>query len=438
MNTSNGSEIRYPYKDEHNELLYIKVKVTEPEKSYYWLRRENGELVYNVKGCRKIPYRLPELLYGISKGMPIFLVEGEKDVDNLLALPLIATCTSGSLEWSGGFTDLLKDSHVVILYDYDRTGYKRRDMLTKELSGRVKRLQVLDLGFEYTESHGKDVSDWIIDHGMNAQEQLMRLVETTPDYVAPNALRLINIGQFFELKIPKRKMLLDPIIPSQSLTLLAARRGVGKTHVALGLAFAISTGARFLKWIAPEPKKVLYIDGEMPAILMQERLEMVAQMSDHQTIPENFGLLTPDLQPRPLPNLGTAEGQEEMNDYIKDYDFIVFDNLSSLFRSGSENEAEGWQQIQEWALALRKQGKSLLFVHHLGKNGTQRGTSKREDTVDTIITLREPDDYRTSDGARFEVHFEKARHFYGDDAKPFEVELQESNNKYWWQLNRRQ
>jgi 5S rRNA maturation endonuclease (ribonuclease M5) len=430
----NTSELRYDYKDENGEILYTKVKVLEPEKTFYWERIENEETVRNVKGCRKIPYRLPELLYGIQKDMLVFLVEGEKDVDNLLSLSVIATCTTGTLEWFSGLTDLLKNSHVVLLYDYDRAGYKRRDMLLKELYGRVKKLTLLDIGYEYTETKGKDVTDWLLDG--NTKGDLLQLLNATPEYVSPDALRLINIGEFFTLKIPKRRMFLDPIIPSQSMTLLAAKRGVGKTHIALGMAYAISVGGRFLKWLCPEPQKVLYIDGEMPGILMQERLEMVAQMSDRAQISENFALLTPDLQPRPLPNLGSPEGQEEMNQYLKDYSFIVFDNISSLFRSGSENEAEGWQQIQEWSLSLRKQGKSLMFVHHLGKNGTQRGTSKREDTVDTIITLREPDDYRTDQGSRFEVHFDKARHFYGDDAKPFEVELQESNNKYWWQLNR--
>ena len=43
-----------------------------------------------------------------------------------------------------------------------------------------------------------------------------------------------------------------------------AKRGVGKTHFALGVAYAVAAGAKFLSWQAETPRKVLYIDGEMP------------------------------------------------------------------------------------------------------------------------------------------------------------------------------
>ena len=101
-------------------------------------------------------------------------------------------------------------------------------------------------------------------------------------------------------------------------------------------------------------------------------------------------------------------------------------------RSGRENEAESWLPIQEWALFLRKMGKSVLFVDHAGKGGQQRGTSRKEDVLDAVINLRRPKQYSPSEGARFEVHFEKARGFDGDDAKPFEATLVCSESKLTW------
>jgi len=70
-----------------------------------------------------------------------------------------------------------------------------------------------------------------------------------------------------------------------------------------------------------------------------------------------------------------------------------------------------------WALAMGRAGKSVLFVHHSGKGGGQRGTSRKEDVLDTVIALRRPTDYAPEQGARFEIHFEKARGLFGDDAK---------------------
>ena len=71
----------------------------------------------------------------------------------------------------------------------------------------------------------------------------------------------------------------------------------------------------------------------------------------------------------------------------------------------------------------RRQGVVLLFVHHAGQSGNQRGTSKREDLLDTVIELRRPRDYDPTQGARFEVHLTKARGITGDDALPFEARL---------------
>ena len=87
------------------------------------------------------------------------------------------------------------------------------------------------------------------------------------------------------------------------------------------------------------------------------------------------------------------------------------------------NEADSWTPVQNWALTLRRKGKSAFFIHHGGKSGQQRGSSRKEDVLDTVISLRRPPDYSADQGARFEIHFEKSRGFYGDDSKPFEAWL---------------
>jgi len=115
----------------------------------------------------------------------------------------------------------------------------------------------------------------------------------------------------------------------------------------------------------------------------------------------------------------------------------VMDNISTLSRTGKENEGESWLPLQEWGLRLRSRGKTVLFIHHSGKDGQQRGTSRREDVMDTVISLKKPADYKQQDGASFEVHFEKNRGLYGDDVNPFEVRLTsntsvEGNKKFVW------
>lgn len=241
--------------------------------------------------------------------------------------------------------------------------------------------------------------------------------------LTPPGLKAYNIADFLELDIPPHENILAPIIKTQSLSMLFAKRGVGKTHIALGIAYAIASGGKFLKWNAERPRRVVYLDGEMPACTMQERLTRIVQDSDVKAEPNFFTLLTPDMQDIGMPDISTKEGQAEIEPFVQDAEFIVIDNISTLARTGKENEAEGWLPIQGWALDMRSRGKSVLFIHHAGKGGQQRGTSRREDVLDLVMELRHPDDYRGDQGARFEVHFTKARHLIGDEATPFEANL---------------
>ena len=108
---------------------------------------------------------------------------------------------------------------------------------------------------------------------------------------------------------------------------------------------------------------------------------------------------------------------------IADADLVIVDNLSTLCRGLKENEADSWTPVQNWCLSLRRAAKSVLLIHHGGKSGAQRGTSRKEDVLDTVVSLRKPPDHQADQGARFEIHFEKSRGFYGPEAAPFEAWL---------------
>ena len=148
-----------------------------------------------------------------------------------------------------------------------------------------------------------------------------------------------------------------------------SKRGLGKTHVALGAAYAVATGGSFLRWSAPKPRKVLYIDGEMTADELKNRLQNVDSSENIQKHnPDFLHIITPDLQDKAMPNLSTDEGKAAIEPYIADRDLIIVDNISCLFRGLVENDAESWTPVQEWALDLKRRNKSILFIHHAGNN----------------------------------------------------------------------
>lgn len=243
----------------------------------------------------------------------------------------------------------------------------------------------------------------------------------------------INISDFLRTELPKREILLSPWLPKQSLSMLYAWRGIGKSWLGLSIGYAASCGGEILGWNAPVKRRVLYIDGELPAATMQQRLALIVNSFDSEPLENGFKLITPDLQPDGIvPNLSDSIGRNAVNEHAQDVDLIIVDNLSTLARGGKENEGESWLPIQEWALQHRSQGRSILFIHHSGKGGQQRGTSRKEDVLDTVISLRRPPDYDSTEGAKFELHFEKSRNLTGDDALPLEVELCSDNNKITW------
>ncbi len=246
-------------------------------------------------------------------------------------------------------------------------------------------------------------------------------------------LKILSIEQLLSMDIPPRDNILNPIITSQSLNMVYGFRGLGKTHFVIGVALAVAGGGHFLQWSAERPFKVLYVDGEMPAVVVQDRFRDHLAGVDYKVDADNLSIITPDLQEYGMPNLSTPEGQASIEPYLNGIDLAILDNLSTLCREGKENEDESWLRMQEWLLQLRSRGISVFFVHHAGKAGWQRGTSKREDVLDTVIKLQRPTNYNPREGARVEVHFEKARGLYGDDVKPFEARLTGEDGKLLWE-----
>ncbi len=261
-----------------------------------------------------------------------------------------------------------------------------------------------------------------------------QIIDTSQNQLSTSLL-VVNMANFLSMDLPKRGFLLDPVIPTQSIVILYAPRGVGKTFTALSMSLAVARGLSLYNWQASKPNKVLYVDGEMPAITIQERLKALAfGMAAPEIAMQNLFLITPDMQNCPMPDFATAEGQKTLEPFLEQIGLLVLDNISTLCRTGKENESQSWQPIQTWLLGLRRRGIAVLLVHHAGKSGDQRGTSAREDIMDTVISLRRPKIYNMADGARFQIHLTKARSITGKDALPFEVHLKAKNNVLHWDV----
>lgn len=224
--------------------------------------------------------------------------------------------------------------------------------------------------------------------------------------------------ELIQADLPALDMILTPWLPVEGLAMIVGYRGVGKTMISLACALAIGSGTGLLGWAALEQRKVLYCDGEMSLSQMKQRVqELVNGQPEFAKGLDNVTMLSHADQPMGIPNLimykKTRVEIEELMEK-NDIEVLFLDNLSTLCNSSDENDAASWVVMQEWLIHLRRRGYSVVFLHHSGKIDDkgmikQRGSSKREDALNTTILL-------IGDGAGgFLIHYDKARGFEPPD-----------------------
>ena len=112
------------------------------------------------------------------------------------------------------------------------------------------------------------------------------------------------------------------------------------------------------------------------------------------------------------------------SDSRPDIGVVILDNLSCLLPTVAEDKRDEWStKVSPFLIRLRRRGVAVIMVHHTGKGGVQRGTSSREDALDTEILLTRPPNYDEILGAQFIVQFVKARGCFGDDVAQVEASL---------------
>jgi hypothetical protein len=218
---------------------------------------------------------------------------------------------------------------------------------------------------------------------------------------------VITASELHDLKLTRRRKLLAEWFCEADLGFIFAPRGVGKTFFATAIARALSMGGTLGDWKAPEAVKVLYVDGEMPADLMRERIEGLDASKD------NFLFLNHEIlfdRTGKVLNIANRDVQQAITQccVAGGVKVLFLDNLSTLASGMKENEADSWELVNPWLLDLRRRKIAVVIVHHAGRSGEMRGTSKREDNVFWIIALDDAKENAVDKrGARFISRFTK-------------------------------
>lgn len=454
---------RWPYKTGNGQVIGYTARLEEQISG----SKSRKQIIphFHNNGASGIPDTLlaQHRIYGLDSVLnlsnPIFIVEGEKCTHALhglgfQALTSLGGCKQGHLaDWSV----VVGAKCIYLLPDNDDTGREYARNILQHIKGVNPAITVKLL--QFTQYPKGDICDFLKTHptlhgwneldDLHGHPQRQELSEYFKNYLQNNTEdipaewkfivtkhkhKLITANDFQNLKLPKRRTLLSPWLPEGSITMIFADRGIGKTFFALSCALALANGSEFLCYTAETAVPVLYLDGEMQATAIQERLH---KLSKGKTTQKPLSLYTPDCQENDYtPDLGTKEGRDQINELIEAANpkVIFIDNISTFDRTGNENEAESWAPIQEWAIQHRKKGRALVFIHHANKEGKQRGSHKKEDVMDAVIRLKRPDDFVQGEGAsKIQVQYTKARHLSGEMAQDIEASLMMEEDFLVWQ-----
>jgi len=130
-----------------------------------------------LNGARRVLYHLPELLASDPRQM-VVVVEGEKDVERLRGLGLVATCNVGGAgKWKAELAEHLTGRDVVILPDNDAPGRKHAEQVAASLHGKAASVKRVDLPGVPDKG---DVSDWLDAGG--TKDELLRLCEDAAEW----------------------------------------------------------------------------------------------------------------------------------------------------------------------------------------------------------------------------------------------------------------
>lgn len=213
-------------------------------------------------------------------------------------------------------------------------------------------------------------------------------------------LSILTAAQLMAADLPPRSDLLPPWLASDTAALIYGPPGIGKSFLALGIAWAVASGGAFLGWQSPRPRRVLYVDGEMGAAELRRRLALFGPL------PDRLSILAHDRPGGVRLDLGEEDGIVRLMAAWNDPQLLVLDTFGAL--AGLDGDPARRDRLHCFLLHLKQSRRAVLMVDHANKQGALHGTAGRASMADLVMALRPPG-ATVCGNARFEIHFEKTR-----------------------------
>ena len=407
----------YNYYSEDGTLLFQKLRFVDSSGKKTFRQRKpdgRGGWDYKLADTPRVLYNLPAVVNAVKEGKPIFVVEGEKDVDTLTKMSIVATTMpNGAGTWNEIHTSVLAGATVDIIIDDDLPGQqhavevyqalqevgcdvqvwkcaKGKD-ITDHLNngGTIEQLEVFDVNSvdEKTEPEAiapiqtaeqKAVSDVIALLSRDDLSDTQKLLKAELAIAKSQSTKPIDMGRLVDWSTfiqesdnDNYDWVIPGLLERGERVIVVAAEGVGKTMLARQVSICVGAGVHPFTFQPIKPMTTLSIDLENPERIIRRTSRSiygaaaaVGKLPHHQSHllikPQGFDLLRAD---------DRAVFEEHM-DKIKP-DILIMGPLYKAFidPGGRTSEAVAIE-IARYLDVIRDVYKCALWLEHHAPLGT--------------------------------------------------------------------
>ena len=384
--TKVGREVPYRYTDAEGTLLFTKWRqnLSYGGKSF---RCEPTGVVGKLE--RPPLYNLAALV-NAPVDAAIYVVEGEKDVDRLIAMGEVATTNhdGGAGKWLDHYGTWFAGRTVKVIVDNDDVGFARGREIENGLTGVAASVSVYVGAVAELKA---DVSDHL-DARFKLSDLVPVLLSQVDDRPGISDIRArfptLKWEELWATEGEPIEWIVEPLIPARRQVVLYSAPGFGKSLISLECAAGVASGRSVLGYPAQPPRHVLYVDFENdPRGDIRERLISMGY------VPSDLEFLHLVSLPSEMADLDTVTGGRELLQLAQAHkaDLVVIDTVSRAV-GGEENSNDTWLAFyNRTGMLLKGAGIALLRLDHAGKDDSrgQRGGSAKLGDVDLVWHLTE-------------------------------------------------
>ena len=415
-------EAIYHYTDANGKPF--EVVRTQPKGFYQRQPHGKGGYINNLEGITPTLYHRKDLEKAIIYGDTIHIPEGEADCDRLWQLGLVATCNPGGVgKWKMDYSDALIAAYVVILPDNDDAGGQHSQQVARSLHGKAASIKVLELPNLPPKG---DVSDWLDAGG--TVDQLQQLATEASEYRPQPKGGMLTLGDWRQ-KItadPPTEDIIQDVLPNASTEylLLCGRAGIGKTNLALYLAFCLACG---MPWFSHKVTKcrVGYLGFEGTPRKLLTRFDKLQGIYGD---PGDYLLVE-----RSLPFKLMKRGVDRFLNTIEGLDIVIVDPLRYIVPDDYTKPEAASAFISTLKDCCSQTNTIPILLHHVRKPDRRlsvrpedlafevKGATDYVDAAATVLLLEHARQPRTKDGRFGSSADDRVLHFCKVKDSPAEL-----------------